>query len=87
MKEPLRIVADGTPTGSHIFDADGKELENVTYARVEIAPLERPHASIELLMLDVDVCVEDIEHSVACGYCGRTLRHEPNRNRWSTWTP
>lgn len=54
----LKIVSDGTPYGTRIFDEFGNEIENVTRIEWKIAATGMARATIDLQMVPVEVSGE-----------------------------
>lgn len=61
----MRIVSDGTPMGTHVYDSTGKDLtatEKITHIAWSISSLDRgscSRVSIEFLVPDIDIEVDD----------------------------
>lgn len=56
MKESIRIVSDGTPTGTAVYSADGERLKGVM--SVQIHPIDEDHlvtATITFVCVGLDV--------------------------------
>lgn len=39
-RKKLRIISDGTPQGTHVYDEDGREIKNVARIELVITPSE-----------------------------------------------
>jgi hypothetical protein len=66
----VRIVSDGRPTGTHIYDESGEEMTTVESITFSFSPHEEVTAELTVMMPKVDVsALAHIEQR--CPHCGQ----------------
>lgn len=71
MRLKLRVKSDGTPSGTTVKTADGKELAHVRHLVYEAEAQEFPRLLIEVQAPIMSFESDHVEVSIVCPCCGR----------------
>lgn len=77
MNKQVRIVSDGTPHGTHIYNHDGTEIKNVRTGWISLDAIDVVSASLEIFLpsFEVDLKSSDIEIIFVCPLCAEKISH------------
>jgi hypothetical protein len=68
MAETFRIVSDGTPGGTRVYDPEGRPMGMVRRVSVSILANDAPTAEIETVLPKIDIRANG-ERIVCCPHC------------------
>jgi len=77
----IRIVSDGTPKGTHIYNSDGVEIDTIRTAWVSLDAEDMATASLDISApgIEIEVDTEQVEVVFTCPMCKENSTHKCKR--------
>ena len=84
MKHQVKIISDGTPRGTQVFDENGKKISNVTSSVIWLENSEVVKVDLTILAPETDVVGEAHTVTMVCPVCKDELEHKCNEGEPET---